>query len=67
MSFRTSTLIEFSEAAAVIACFHSFGAQGASVRSDKPRPRLTPAAPSMSAAAMPRPSKIPPSGYDRNR
>jgi hypothetical protein len=59
MSLRTSTFIASSDCASVIAFFHSFGA-GASVEAMKRVPRLTPAAPSISAAAMPRPSKMPP-------
>jgi len=59
MSLRTSTFTTSSDLAPVIACFHSSGA-GASVQAMNRVPRLTPTAPSMSAAAMPRPSKMPP-------
>src|SRR6516165_3249044 len=59
MSLRTSALIACSDFALRIACFHSCGA-GPSFEAINRVPRLTPAAPSMSAAAMPRPSKMPP-------
>ena len=59
MSLRTCALIASSEFALAIASFHSSGT-GASREATKRVPRLTPTAPSISAAAMPRPSKMPP-------
>jgi len=50
MSLRTSTFIAPSDAAVAIACFHSSSA-GASFEAINLVPRLTPAAPSISAAA----------------
>jgi hypothetical protein len=52
-------LVACSDWAARIACFH-FSEIGASLEARKRVPRLTPTAPSMKAAAMPRPSKMPP-------
>src|SRR5262249_54454062 len=48
-----------AEFAATIACFHSSSIV-ASFEARKRVPRFTPTAPSISAAAMPRPSNIPP-------
>lgn len=59
MSLTTSALMMSSDFAAMIARFHSSDA-GDSRHAMKRVPRLTPAAPSIKAAAMPRPSKMPP-------